>query len=55
MTFVLGPCPCKGCRKRVYWDGTSWCDADGLGHVCRRPFLFRLRDKARSIAWARAA
>lgn len=44
--IVLGPCPCQGCRKIVYWglrvlkDGTVTGDrrwrepSDGMPHVC---------------------
>jgi hypothetical protein len=34
MTVTLGPAPCRGCGKHVWWNGRHWTDKDGLSHSC---------------------
>lgn len=35
---ILGPAPCQGCRRPVYWDGWEWKrPADSKRHVCVQP------------------
>jgi hypothetical protein len=44
---ILGPVPCQGCRKRVYWSGQGrysfgWRDAGtGWYHECQGAKLDR--------------
>lgn len=54
MTFLLGPAPCKGCRKHVFYDGRTWCDPVGLKHVCKPGAVLRLK-RVRSVMWTRNA
>ncbi len=34
MSVILGPVPCNGCRRLVWWDGWRWFDRSGK-HYCR--------------------
>jgi len=34
VSYILGPCPCQGCGKLVYFDGVRWVDNSGRRHGC---------------------
>ena len=38
--IVLGPCPCEGCGRLLWWEqdnsGRRWRDSDGAGHRCAK-------------------
>jgi hypothetical protein len=34
MTYTLGPCPCQGCGRLVYWNRLYWGDKHGTRHRC---------------------
>lgn len=43
--IVLGPVPCQGCRRPVYWNGWEWKrPADSKRHVCRVPNVRSMYD-----------
>lgn len=31
---LLGPAPCKDCRRFLWWTGTIWREEDGTRHYC---------------------